>query len=512
MISLEPETLSLSYKDNYFSFAFSALDYTNPSKNRYAYRLKGWDQDWRLRDAGNRFASYTNLDGGRYTFEVRGTNSDGVWNESGIKIYVEIIPPLWERTWFRALCLISLLLIAFAGYRMRIHRIERHNRLLEETVETQTVELQQSHDKLHEQALVLQKTNAQLEVEVEERRKAEKAAEAANHAKTRFLTNMNHELRTPLNGILGYAEIIGKGENLDNHQRKSVSIVKQSGQHLLRLINDLLDLSRIEAGVMELEPAPFCLTRMLSGIVAMVRLKAVEKEIELIEAFDKDLPDYVIGDEKRLRQVLINLLNNAVKYSGLDAIRRGQVRFIVRPNGDHIRFQIDDNGVGIPAEKLTSIFEPFYQVTDKKHNIEGTGLGLDISREIVELMGGKLEVTSEPGVGSSFWIDLHLPASETAAETEKGIPEKEAQKILQPTQTAESIVQIPAREDLEKMQSMVRQGDITSFDNFLNSLEAAGNGHRDFIDYCRKLVGKFEVKKLRQFIDWLLEEKNLHKE
>ncbi len=505
----DSETLFLSYKDNFFSFAFSSLDFTNPSKNRYAYRLKGWDQEWRLRDAGNRFASFTNLDGGRYTFEVRGTNSDGVWNEEGIQIYLEIVPPIWERTWFRAFGAIALLLIAFASYRMRIQLVEKQNRMLEETVETRTRELRESRDKMREQAVVLQETNAQLEVEVDERRKAEKVAEAANRAKTRFLTNMNHELRTPLNGILGYAEIIGQGKNLDGHQRKSISIVKQSGQHLLRLINDLLDLSRIEAGVMELEPAPFSLKNLLSSIVAMVRLKALEKQIDLVEEFDQALPACVVGDEKRLRQVLINLLNNAVKYTGLDAVRRGHVTFIVRPVGERIRFQVDDNGVGIPAEKLKSIFEPFYQVTDTKHNIEGTGLGLDISREIVELMGGKLEVTSEPGVGSSFWMDVLLPPSNAPVDEQEATEAGSA--VVQPSETAEGIVNVPARAELDDMYQMIRQGDITSLDGKLRALEQTPVDYADFISYCRKLLDKFEVNKLRQFIKWLQEEDDMRR-
>jgi PAS domain S-box-containing protein len=273
-----------------------------------------------------------------------------------------------------------------------------------------------------------QKYHQQLEQEVAERtqklrdseaqlRQAKEAAEAANDAKSQFLATMSHELRTPLNSILGYAQVLQRDSSIEPRQKEHVGIIKQSGEHLLTLINDILELAKIEAGKMELDKSDFHLPTFLNGINEMVRIRAESKDIlYTYQPFDfltdtpqNSLPVGVHGDEKRLRQVLINLLGNAIKFTD-----RGQVTFKVGSlSHQKIRFQIEDSGIGIALEQLNTIFERFQQVGDQERQSEGTGLGLAISHHLVELMGSQLQVTSELGQGSIFWFELELPAVST---------------------------------------------------------------------------------------------------
>ncbi len=257
---------------------------------------------------------------------------------------------------------------------------------------------------------------------------AKEAAEAANRAKSEFLANMSHELRTPLNGILGYAQILQKNNHLSDKQRDGLSTIQRSGEHLLTLINDILDISKVEAGRMELQATDFNLPTMLSNIADMFQLRAEQHGISFSYEQLTDLPHAVCADEKRLRQILINLVGNAVKFTqtGGVALKVGLVQADVLPsvepssateNGPtcgiadklrhKIRFQVEDTGVGIPAEALEEIFLPFQQ-TGAGRMVEGTGLGLPISKQLVEMMGGQLHVESSIGEGSIFWFEVAL--------------------------------------------------------------------------------------------------------
>ncbi len=249
------------------------------------------------------------------------------------------------------------------------------------------------------------KTTQQLTEQNLHLEEARREAEAANRAKSEFLANMSHELRTPLNGILGYAQILKLQSSLTSKQLEQVNIIQQSGEHLLTLLNDILDLSKIEAGKMELYLSNFHLPHFLEGIAEIIRLSAEQKNIAFNYELVSELPLHVRGDEKRLRQVLINLLGNAVKFTDT-----GGVTFKVGYlENSKIRFQVEDTGIGIAPEKLAAIFLPFHQIGDSKHRFEGTGLGLAISQKLVKLMESELQVKSIFGQGSIFWIDLDLP-------------------------------------------------------------------------------------------------------
>jgi len=272
----------------------------------------------------------------------------------------------------------------------------------------ETYERKQTENKL-KQAITLAEQNR-------------KAAESANQAKSVFLANMSHELRTPLNGILGYAQLLEQDKGLNSEQLEGIQIIERSGEHLLTLINDILDLSKIEAGKLELQPNDFKFPDFLKDIVDLFKMRALQKGVELIyqellstpQANGKQqahLPLIVHADEKRLRQILLNLIGNALKFTD-----KGSVTLRVIYQSHRMRFEIEDTGVGIAPEVLSSIFLPFRQVGDVQQQVDGTGLGLPITKRLVEMMNGELKVQSMPEIGSLFWFEIDLDIVQYSAD------------------------------------------------------------------------------------------------
>jgi signal transduction histidine kinase len=277
--------------------------------------------------------------------------------------------------------------------------------------------------KLQNLAKTLEDQNQLLRHEIQQRENAEASliaakeeADKANQAKSEFLANMSHEVRTPLNGILGYAQILQTSKNFNEKERKGLNIIHQCGTHLLTLINDVLDLSKIEARKMELYSTSFHFPSFLQGVAEIFSIRAEQKKLSFICQFDSDLPNGVYVDEQRLRQVLINLLGNALKFTNHGAVifKATILKKSLKSEQDltrifKIRFQIEDTGIGISPEYLEKIFMPFEQVGDANNHAQGTGLGLAISQRILALMKGQIQVSSQGGEGSIFWFDLEFP-------------------------------------------------------------------------------------------------------
>jgi signal transduction histidine kinase/ligand-binding sensor domain-containing protein/DNA-binding NarL/FixJ family response regulator len=400
-------SITLSHDQSVFSFRFAGLNYTSPQKNQYAYRLQGFDKDWQHTDASRRFTTYTNLDPGSYTFRVKASNNDGLWNERGISLKIKILPPWWETWWFRTVAGLAVVSLLAAGYSYRMRNLRWRTVELESQVTERTQEMQA----------------------------AKEQADAANRAKSTFLANMSHELRTPLNAILGYTDILKQRSSdarplVDGLDIIKLDIIERSGKHLLTLINDVLDLAKIEAGKMEYIPAPFHLPMFLRQIIDIIRARATAKGLSLTYEIPSSLPDMVIADEKRLRQVLLNLLGNAINFTDQGHIA---LRVIASdengrqedetPEKTHpdpssfvlLTFEVEDTGIGIAPDQLTSVFQPFEQASETERRAEGAGLGLAISQQIVQLMGSRLQVKSEPGRGSTFWFEVYLPVTQPHA-------------------------------------------------------------------------------------------------
>ncbi|WP_031527355.1 hybrid sensor histidine kinase/response regulator [Dyadobacter crusticola] len=409
--------ITVSYEDLMLSFEFSALNFTLPRKNRYAYKLEGFDKDW-IYSNTTRKATYTNLDPGDYLFRVKASNNDGVWNETGTSIRLHIIPPFWQTWWFRVFGLLAIAGCIYLFYQTRVKVIKNQKQVLQRKVFQRTKEVIRQKQALEEQATSLHQLNEHLQQKNIRELQARKEAEKANQAKSVFLATMSHEIRTPMNGILGMAVLLSQTEMTEEQSEYTQTIIS-CGDGLLTVINDILDFSKIESGNMELEHKSFDLHDCIEEVLGIFAGKAADLGLDLVYQIDPAIPSQIVGDNLRLRQILINLVSNAVKFT-----HKGEILVnVTRENpGQHtseiqLKFQVRDTGIGIEHEKLDLLFKAFSQV-DSSHSRKygGTGLGLVISQRLTELMGGKIYAESDPGKGTSFFFTIKTTAGNATGE------------------------------------------------------------------------------------------------
>jgi signal transduction histidine kinase/ligand-binding sensor domain-containing protein/ActR/RegA family two-component response regulator len=386
---------------------YTGLSLIATGKVRFRHRLTPLEKEW-VEAGTRRRAFYANLPPGSYRFEVIAANNDGLWNRTGASLGIELRPHIYQTAWFLLLCLAALAGMAWGFERIRMRRLRQHNQELEQRVGERTQRLE--------------KTNRDMVGLIEELKVARALAEQASVARSHFVANVSHEIRTPMNGILGLLGLT-LATPLSDEQKEYLRLTEQSAETLLHLINDVLDFSKIDSGHTNLESAPFRLHRIVEDTLAVLAPKAAASAVALACHFAPDVPEVVAGDEVRLRQVILNLVGNSVKFThnGSVDVRVGVDR--EDANGLVLSFRVEDTGIGIPSDKLAIIFEPFRQAdTSTTRQYGGTGLGLAICSRLIEAMKGEIHVESEVGRGTCFRFTATMRRADLPHPKDSPIP------------------------------------------------------------------------------------------
>lgn len=376
----EVEHLVLNYKNNILSIEFAAMHFTSPTKNKYKYKLEGLEEEWNFVNADRRVATYTSLPAGDYTFRLMATNNDGIWSDHEAILNIEILPPWWNSYLFRSILLMVILGLALLLFRLRMMGIRLSNIRLKAMVEEKT------------ESLITQNT--------EIRYMSDKLQEAAQ-AKIGFFMNVSHEFRTPLTLILGPAANLTKSSRLSATDRENVDLIERNGQRLLRLTNQLLDSADIEKGTLKLKVAQGDVVAYVRQIVHAFDFRADAMGANYQFISNKDTFVCWFDDDK-LEKILYNLISNAFKFTEYPA----KITVDLKIDAAKLYLTVSDNGIGIAKEELPRLFERFYQVDTKNRRRMGTGIGLNLAKQMAQKHKGNLMVESQSGKGSLFTFEM----------------------------------------------------------------------------------------------------------
>jgi signal transduction histidine kinase/ligand-binding sensor domain-containing protein/DNA-binding response OmpR family regulator len=385
-----PTEIRLQYDENFISFEFAALSFVNPERNQYAYKMEGVDNEW-VSSGTRRYASYPNLTPGSYVFRVKGSNNEGLWNEAGTSIAIMISPPWWKTIWAYLFYAVTLLSLGYYIWSAQVRRLRKQH-------EYEMTRFEAA--KLHQ----------------------------VDEMKSRFFANISHEFRTPLTLIMGpVAEVMEESDRVEIRQK--LSVAQKNARRLLGLVNQLLDLSKLESGSMKLQAAPLDIVSLVKGLSQSFISYAERKRISLtVTSSEPSVIAYI--DEDKFEKILTNILSNAFKFtpegghieiavklsppSLISSEEKGETRGMslhasTGKGGEFVVISISDTGIGIPADKVDRVFDRFYQVDDSHTRAqEGTGIGLSLTKELVELHKGTIEVESQEGRGTTVSMKFPL--------------------------------------------------------------------------------------------------------
>ncbi|MEE4198277.1 MAG: two-component regulator propeller domain-containing protein [Bacteroidales bacterium] len=421
----ENNEIILNPKDYFFTIEFAALDYTTPTKNHYQYMLEGLDEDW-IEASNTRSATYTNLDPGSYLFKVKGSNNDKIWNETPTEIKIKILPPFYKKTWFYILELVFILLIIVGYIRFRTRKLRIDKKILEKNVEERTREINLQKEELEAQADNLEKINQKLEQHqnhleklVNDRTKdleiAKNRAEEADKLKSAFLANMSHEIRTPMNAIIGFTNLLSDQDMGTDQKTELIDLIIKNSHSLLNLIDDIIDIAKIESGQLRIIKKECDVNQLMNELFEDLQIRVEHNKNIKIIVDEKALqnPVKVYTDYYRIQQIFNNLTDNAIKFTEQGFVEFGYLTDSLKSENQLI-FYVKDTGIGLTSEQQNTIFSRFTKVEhDKKKIYRGAGLGLAISKNLVEMLGGKIWVESALNKGSTFFFSIPFVQQES---------------------------------------------------------------------------------------------------
>ena len=419
----ETSEIRLSHKNKVISFEFAGLQYAQPQKNQYAYIMENFDEEWNY--IGNKKdATYTNLDAGEYIFRVKASNNDGVWNEEGTSIKIIVTPPFWKTWWFVTIVVVLLIVLILGTYFYRIRLIKLQNLVLEKTVRKRTFEINEKNEEILAQNEELEQHRNNLETLVHERTiKLEEAltkAKESDKLKSAFLANMSHEIRTPMNAISGFSELLYDNNLTLEDRFKYVDIIQSNTSSLIKLIDEIIDLSMIESNQLNLRNDIFKLNVLIDQLYSYYSLSNKKPRLSIKKNNTLQSQNLNLNsDNIRIKQILTNLMDNAYKFT-----EEGYIELGTKEVDEKLLIYVKDTGRGIPSNEMDHIFEQFTKVEEDEFAFtRGLGLGLAISRKIADALDAEILVKSVKGKGSVFTFSV--PMEKVITENEIKVQEIE---------------------------------------------------------------------------------------
>jgi signal transduction histidine kinase/ligand-binding sensor domain-containing protein len=409
----EAEEITLNWRQSVFSFSFSAINYTHPEKNQYAYIMEGFEKDWNYTNASRRYVTYTNLNPGKYTFRVKASNNDNVWNDKGVSLRIIILPPWWNTLWFKLISVSAIIFLFVAFFLLRVRNLKNQKAVLEHSVTLKTGELQEKNDALIIQAEKLKNSNLLLEehqkqIEAQSKElldqkevllKMNDELHELNASKDKFFSIIAHDLKNPFNIIIGLSGLLKEdGRAVDPATvREFVSIINSSAVQTYRLLENLLDWANSQRGKIYFNPESINLSEILKEEFSMLNDLAKDKNIVMRSYVDNSF--VVEADRNMIKTILRNLISNAIKFTH----RNGSVEVRAAIENNNTEISIIDNGIGMSEDIMEKLFRIDANLTTNgTENEKGTGLGLFLCKEFVEKHGGAISVESKPAKGSVF--------------------------------------------------------------------------------------------------------------